>query len=58
MKLLIIFALLFSGCTMSFQPFPSFSKQELVAAFKGLQENDQILAKKLAELSAKQEQVK
>lgn len=50
MKRLVILAVLLSGCTVSFQPFPSVTQKEFKAAMEAAAKNDQILASKLSEL--------
>ena len=46
----LLITLLLSGCTASFQPYPSMSKADIQAALNQLQQNDQMLAQKIAEM--------
>lgn len=50
----MILALFMTGCTVSFQPFPSVTKKEFGEAVTRTNENIKILAEKLNELSKKQ----
>lgn len=51
MKILVCLIFILSGCTASFQPFPSYSKTEINEMMQKLADNDRILAETIAKLS-------
>lgn len=53
--MLIIIGLI--GCTASLNPFPGVSAKEFNAAMQQMQQNDQLLAQKIVELSPKPKEV-
>jgi PBP1b-binding outer membrane lipoprotein LpoB len=58
-KTLIVLALILSGCSASFQPFPAgVSKQELADALKSRDDNIVALAQALNTLQPKKESAK
>lgn len=58
MKKILVMCLLLSGCTASFQPYPSYSKQEIQGAFKQLDDKIVVLADAIVKLDAKSGGVK
>lgn len=45
------------SCTASLQPFPGVSAKEFNAAMQQMQQNDQLLAQKIAEITPKPKEV-